>query len=134
MTIAGDHGSGVLRREELRLARGQLVCLLATLHPERGLSRVLAQHLVQELPHVTFSLRPDVGRIHTVWLCGYEPGGADVLRRLRAQHPTSHLLVSGRHPIAHWAWEAEEAGADAVCAWPVSLDRLDVLLHGKRPR
>jgi hypothetical protein len=104
--------------------------LLATQHPERGLSRVLAEHLVQVLPRVAFTLRSDLPRIHTVWLCGFEPGGGGLLRRLRHQHPGTHLLVSGRHPVSDWVMEAEAAGADAVCAWPVSLDRLDALLHG----
>ena len=129
MTIARDRDQGVLRQGD-RLS-GPLVCLLATQHPERGLSRVLAEHLVQELPHVAFTLRPDMPRIHTVWLCGFEPGGGALIRQLRRQHPNTYLVVSGRHPVSDWAIEAEANGADAVCAWPVSLDRLDALLHAR---
>jgi hypothetical protein len=33
--------------------------------------------------------------------------------------------------VSDWAIEAEANGADAVCAWPVSFDRLDALLHAR---
>jgi len=129
MTITRDQGSGVLR-PAAPVARGSLVCLLATLHAERGLSRLLAEHLLQELPHVAFTLRDDVPSIHTVWLCGYEPGRADAVRSLRERHPGARLVVSARHPMASWSEEALRAGADAVCQWPVSFGRLDQILHG----
>lgn len=131
MTIAKeDQDSWTLRRGERPASRGPLVCLLATLRPERGLSRALAQHLLQELPHVAFTLREDVPRIHTVWLCGYEPGNAPAIRALRERHPRTRLLVSARMPTESWAAEVLAAGADAVCQWPVSFARLEQMLHG----
>jgi len=132
MTIARQ-SSGLLRRGHQR-ERGLLRCLLATVHPERGLSRVLVQHLARELPGVAFTLLPDTPELDTVWLCGFEPGAAALVTRVRGRHPRSHLLVSGRRPTGAWAETAFAAGADAVCGWPVSLAQIEALLRGGRPR
>lgn len=131
MTITTDQGSGILRPAAPPVARGSLVCLVATLHPERGLSRLLAEHLLGAMPHVGFTLREDVPSIHTVWLCGFEPGRADAVRALRGRHPRARLVVSARHPMGSWSDEALRAGADAVCQWPVSFALLDQILHGE---
>ena len=131
MTIARDHSSGILRRRKRTHGERSLVCLLTTVHPERGLSRVLAQHLVAELPRVSFTLNGEGKLLDTVWICGFEAGAGKLVAQLRRKYPDAHLLVSGRRPSSAWAEEAVAAGADAVCGWPLSFQQLETLL---RPR
>lgn len=111
-----------------------VACLLTTVHPERALSRALIQHLAQELPDVDFTLRTD-RRCDAVWVCGYERGRADLVRRIRQRYPHAQLLVTGRGPTETWAGEVLRAGADSVHTWPLPYRRLSRILHGvERPR
>lgn len=106
-------------------------CLVAALHPERGLGHALAQHLASELPGLDFLLsdRPD---IDAVWLCGYEAGHAALVRAWRVRHPDATLLVTGRVPAEAWAAEVLAAGADHAFSWPVDLARIARLLRPRR--
>ncbi|HEX6884166.1 MAG TPA: hypothetical protein VF530_12370 [Planctomycetota bacterium] len=103
---------------------------MAALHPERGLGHALAQHLASVLQDLDFTLHESAS-IDAVWLCGYEPGHADLVRAWRARHPRATLVVTGRAPSELWAGEVLAAGADHALAWPVDLTRLARLL---RPR
>lgn len=111
---------------------GQAVCLLATLHPERGLSLALIQHLTEELPNVEFTLVPRAD-VDLVWVCGYESGNAQLIAGLRARYPHASLLASSRESEETWAREVLDAGADDVLTWPVELARLARILR-KRQR
>ena len=111
----------------------QELCLLTTLHPERALSRALIQHLVEEIPGVSFTLRPSPG-VRTVWICGYERGSADRIRDLRNDHPEALILVTGRGPRELFQAEVEAAGADLACSWPVPYGDLERLLSSPRPQ
>jgi len=106
-------------------------CLVAALHPERGLGHALAQHLASELPGLDFTLNDRPG-IDAVWMCGYEPGHAALVRAWRARHPHATLVVTGRAPAEVWAGEVLAAGADHALAWPVDLARLARLLRPRR--
>ena len=112
-----------------------IACLLTTVHPERALSRALIQHLGHELPDVDFTLRTD-RPCDAVWVCGYEPGRAELVRRIRARYPNALLLVTGRGPTELWAGEVLRAGADSVYSWPLPYRRLSRILHGaeRQPR
>jgi hypothetical protein len=112
-------------------AQARPCCLVAALHPERGLGHALAQHLADEMPGIDFVLSDRRG-IDALWLCGYERGHGALLRRWRARYPRAILLVTGREPAPLWAGEALAAGADHALAWPVDLDRLARLLRTPR--
>ena len=109
----------------------RFTCLLTTLHPERALSRALVQHLSQEMPDIAFTLQPCQG-LSAVWVCGYEPGAAELVRELRARHPDSFLVVTGRGDVETWRTEVLEAGADYVCSWPIPFAELSRILHRTR--
>ena len=109
----------------------RLTCLLTTLHPERSLSRALVQHLSLEMPDIRFTLDEE-GEQHAVWVCGYEPGSADLVAELRTRHPRATLVVTGRGPTQRWEDEVRAAGADFVCCWPIPYARLSQLLHCRR--
>ena len=109
----------------------QPLCLIAALHPERGLGHALAQHLASELPWLDFTLDDGPG-IDAVWLCGYERGHAPLVRAWRTRHPAAILLVTGREPAEAWSGEALAAGADHALSWPMNLARLARHLHTRR--
>lgn len=112
-------------------------CLLTTLHPERGLSLALVQHLTGEMPGIEFLLHPSenpAGDLDAVWVCGYQPGNARLVQALRARHPRSTLIVTGRGPLDSWEREVLRAGADTACTWPLPYARLSALLRGARAR
>jgi len=117
-------------REEVDEARG-LVCLLTPVHPERALSRALIQHLAQEMPDITFTLRASEP-VSALWICGYEAGSAAAVAGLRARHPDAILLVTGRDDPQAWREEALAAGADLACGWPVPFEDLSRYLHRTR--
>lgn len=109
-----------------------LTCFLTTLHPEKALARALIQHLSHEMPDINFTLE-DRSDVDAVWVCGYEPGARDFVRGIRAAHPESELLVTGRPPLEIWQDEARSAGADHTCAWPTpSYAAISRLLHARR--
>ena len=108
-----------------------MTCLLTTLHPERALSRALVQHLSQEMPDIEFRLREKKG-LHAVWVCGYEPGSAELVAEIRARHPRATMVVTGRGPLDRWEAEVCAAGADFACCWPIPYSRLSQLLHRRR--
>jgi len=110
-----------------------VVCLLTTVHPERALSRALIQHLDQELPDVAFTLRTD-RPCDAVWVCGYESGRAELVRRIRHRYPHAQLLVTGRGPAEHWAGEVLRAGADSVHSWPLPYRHLGQILRRSERR
>lgn len=110
-----------------RTVRG-LTCLLTPLHSERALSLALIQHLSQELPDLHFTLE-DRGSIDVLWVCGYERGNSDLIRRLRARHPLALLLVTAREPEELWSAEVLRGGADLALGWPVDLARLGQVLR-----
>ena len=110
---------------------GRPVCLLTTCHPERGLSRALIQHLAEELPGVTFTLRATEG-ITAVWICGYERGAADLVSLVRSRYPDALLLVTGRGNPGEWRSEVQAAGADHAASWPIPFDELSRLLRRRR--
>lgn len=111
-------------------AVGRPCCLIAALHPERGLGHALAQHLSGELPDLDFTLT-DRPRLAAVWLCGYEAGHAALVRAWRTRHPRAILLATGREPTGAWAGEVLAAGADHALAWPMDLARVARLLHAR---
>jgi len=117
----------------LRTRPRRLTCRLTTLHPERALSRALVQHLSGELSDIEFTLE-DRPEVDVVWMCGYERGNANAIRQLRARHPMTLLLVTGKEPAEIWSHEVHEAGADSALAWPVELGRLSRALHRPRAR
>lgn len=106
-------------------------CLLAPVHPERALSRALLQHLGDELPDVEFTL-VEQADLDVLWVCGYERGNAELVRRLRARHPLAMLLVTSRAPEELWSAEVLRAGADCALGWPTDLGRLARVLR-QRP-
>ncbi len=108
--------------------RARMICRLTTLHPERGLSRAVVQHLAQEMPDIDFCMshRPDAD---VIWLLGYELGAGAVIRALRAEHPHALILVTMRGPVERWGHEVRAAGADLACGWPIPYVRLSQLLH-----
>jgi len=108
--------------------RPRIVCRLTTLHPERGLSRAVLQHLSEEMPDIAFCLghRPDV---EVIWMLGFRHGAEPVIRALRAEHPRALVLVTMRGPVERWGHEVLAAGADHVCGWPLPYERLGELLH-----
>jgi hypothetical protein len=106
-------------------------CLLKALHRERGLAPALEQLLAAEVPEIEFTRSAPEG-VDAAWLCGYEPGNAGLIGRLRAQYPSAVLLVTAKEPEDEWAGEALGAGADYAYAWPLALPRLARLL-GRRP-
>lgn len=126
---AGTHdaGAGYPRWD----ARPTLRCLLTTVHPERGLSRALVQHLTLEMPDIEFTLRaqPSLG---AVWICGYEAGTAHLVRELRERHPHSLLVVTGRGPVSAWRKDVLDAGADYACSWPLPFGELNRILHRRK--
>ena len=109
----------------------RLVCLLTTLHPERALSRALVQHLTHEMPDIEFSLL-DRRDLNAVWVCGFEHGAEDLIRKLRLQHPDVFVVVTGRGPVEGWEEVVCQAGADYVCSWPVPYAELSRILHRSR--
>ena len=115
------------------LAEGRrpLRCLLTTLSPERSLSRALVQHLADELPGIQFRLRlPESGaEPDALWVCGYRPGHAELVARLRRRHREAALIVTGRAPIDGWESEVLRAGADSACTWPLPYTELSALLR-----
>jgi len=74
------------------------------------------------------------GEVDAIWLCGYEPGSAGAVARLRANHPHALVLVTGRGDRATWDQEVFAAGADHACAWPLPYARLASLLTSRRGR
>ena len=114
-------------------SQGPPVCLLTTVHPERSLSLGLAQHLGEELPELTFVLEAPASReLQAIWVCGYEPGLAQMVAKLRREHPEAVLVVTGRGPVEDWNDEVLVAGADFACAWPLPFRRLGKLLTRSR--
>ena len=110
----------------------RLVCLLTTLHPERALSNALVQHLSEEMRDMEFTLEsayPDV-----IWVCGFEPGAEDLVADLRARHPDSFLVVTGRGAVETWGEAVEGAGADYCCGWPLPVEELRRTLLPRRVR
>ena len=107
---------------------GSLRCLLTNLHPERGLSRALVQHLSAEMPDIHFTLEERPGA-DVVWVCGYERGGQSLIRELRERHPRAVLAVTAREPLELWSAEVLSAGADNALSWPVDFARLSRVLH-----
>jgi hypothetical protein len=107
------------------------VCLLTTLHPERALSRALVAHLSQEMPDIEFTLdpRPEVS---AVWVCGYEPGAASLVRRVREEQPGAFLVVTGRGALDQWEEEVRDAGADLPIGWPLPYGQLSRILRRRR--
>jgi DNA-binding NarL/FixJ family response regulator len=103
-------------------------CLITTTHPERSLSRALAEHLREELPDIRFILREEEA-LDLVWVCGYERGHAELLRGLRARHPEALLLVTSKTATEVWSHEALAAGADHALTWPVPMSSLTSLLY-----
>lgn len=130
-SLKGKKGSSD-SRTRVRWDTGcRLSCLLTTLHPERALSRALVQHLSHEMPDIDFTLENRPG-LHAVWVCGYEPGAAELVRRLRDSHPRSFLVVTGRGPLEVWQREVLDAGADFASGWPIPYDQLSRILHRRR--
>ena len=123
----GPRDGRVLQPQALPGARRRL-CRLTTLHPERGLSRAVIQHLAEEMPDIDFCLghRADADAI---WVLGYEAGARTVIRALRAEHPRALILVTMRGPIEDRGDEVVRAGADHVCGWPIPYERLSQILH-----
>jgi hypothetical protein len=104
------------------------LCLLTTLHPERGLSLALVKHLTEEVPGILFTLEDRAG-VDVVWVCGYEHGNAATIRALRAAHPENLLIVTGKEPEDLWAPEVLAAGADSALSWPLDVSRLGQVLR-----
>ncbi len=108
------------------------VCLLTTLNPERGLSLALRQHLEEEVPEIDFTLEPR-DRVDAIWICGYEPGHAKLVRTLREHHGDAVIVVTGREPVEEWESEVADAGADFAFSWPVAYGLLENVLRGGLP-
>ena len=110
------------------------VCLLTTMNPDRGLSIALQQHLSEEVPDIEFLLSPrEQDHVDAIWVCGYEPGHAKVVRTLRGRHPDAVLLITGREPVEDWEAEVGHAGADFAFSWPVAYEILQSVLRGGMP-
>ena len=95
------------------------------------MSNALVQHLEQELPDIHFTLHgadPDV-----VWVCGYEQGAEELIRQLRASHPATFIVVTGRGPIEAWEPGVRAAGANYGCGWPIPVDELNRILDPVSP-
>ena len=103
-------------------------CLLTPVHPERSLSLALSQHLSLELPDVEFVLKPQ-DELDAVWVCGYEPGAHDLIRKLREETPRALLLVTGKGKVEVWKPEVLAAGADFALGWPIPFSELSRILH-----
>ena len=108
---------------------GRLACLLTTLHPERALSNALVQHLGDEMPDIDFTLDASRPNPDVVWVCGYEAGAEELVRKLRLSHPGAFLVVTGRGPTERWARSVHQAGADYACGWPIPVEELARILH-----
>jgi hypothetical protein len=106
-------------------------CLVTNLHPERGLSRALRQHLSLVLDRVEFTLEAE-GAIDAIWVCGYEPDQRARVAELRARHPDVMLLVTGGHIPSGWEQGVLDVGANHAREWPLSFDVLGSLLVGHR--
>ena len=111
--------------------RTRPVCLLATCHPERGLSRLLTQHLGEEMPNVAFTLRA-ADDVSAVWIRGYEPGATKLVSIIRYRYPDALLLVTGRGNPKEWREEVLGAGADLAAGWPLPYEKLSRLLRVRR--
>ena len=130
--VAPRHTAHLYRADSGRAPRSagpsSLRCYLTTLHPERGLSRALVQHLSVELPDIAFTLE-EGERVDVVWVCGYERGSPALIRALRERHPRAVLAVTARAPLELWSSEVVAAGADSALSWPVDFERLSRVLH-----
>jgi hypothetical protein len=102
---------------------GRRLCQLRPLHPERALALALVKHLGAELPEIEFTLE-DRPEADVVWVCGYERGNPAPIRVLRARHPETLLLVTGKEASELWSDEVRAAGADRALSWPLDLGRL----------
>ena len=114
-----------------RALSSRIVCQLLTAHPEKNLARAVCNYLSQEMPDMEFTLRP-ARPVQAVWICGYEAGQVELIRRARGDAPDALIVVTGRAPLSAWRDEAIEAGADHACAWPLAYAELSRLLHHKR--
>lgn len=110
----------------------RLSCLLTAVHPERGLSRALVQHLTHEMPDIRFTLDAATADLSAVWVCGFEPGAGELVRAVRRRHPDAFLVVTGRGPVERWIDEVRAVGADHACTWPVPYALLSRVLHRRR--
>jgi len=126
--LSGPAAGGDRSPRRQREAAAPVRCLLTTLHPERGLSRALVQHLVHEMPQIEFTLDARHS-FDAVWVCGYERGAAKLVRRIRERHRHALLVVTGRGPVPQWGPEVLSAGADEACSWPIPYRRLSRILH-----
>jgi hypothetical protein len=106
-------------------------CLVTNLHPERGLTRALREHLALVVDDVDFTLADD-GGIDAIWVCGYEPSQRARVEALRARHPDVVLLVTGGRIAPGWEDGVLDAGADHARRWPISYDTLGSILVGGR--
>lgn len=108
------------------------VCLIATVHPGRGLSSALQNHLASEVPEVEFTLSAR-DELDAIWVCGYEPGRERLVRSLRQRHPAAVIVVTGRDPAEAWEAEVRQAGADFAFSWPIAFEVLEAVLRGNSP-
>ena len=105
-----------------------LRCLLTPLHAEPSLWHVLVKQLALEMPDIEFTASDDP-RVNSIWVCGYEHGAAEFVRKLRRDHPHATLVVTGRGPVQRWGSEARDAGADHFRSWPLAYEELTRILH-----
>lgn len=106
-------------------------CWIVLAHPDLGLAPALLHHLRAEVAGLEFAAE-ESPRLHSIWLCGYEPGALELLRAIRARHPEALVLVTRRGALDAWAAEALLAGADEVRAWPLHTRELARVLLQRR--
>lgn len=111
-----------------RKKQTELTCLLTPLPRGKALSLALVHYLSDEITDVRFTLDARE-KADAVWVCGYADRAAGFLERLRAQHPTAMIVVTGRAPAMTWGKAALKAGADYACSWPVDYCLLGRILH-----
>ncbi len=124
----------VRMRHELARASGRPRCLVVIAHRERGLGRVLLEHLAFEVVSIDFRLEEpgvDPGAVDSIWICGFEDTTAAELRALRVRFPRAAALVTRSGPGDGWERRAREAGADVALRWPVSYEQLASILSGR---
>lgn len=75
-----------------------------------------------------FTLRSEPSAVDAIWICGYEPAHASLVRRLRHVHPHARIVVTRRGSLEGWAPDALGSGADCARPWPLPLAELGALL------